>query len=65
MKRMKLLLMAAALAAAAQTARAQSCDKSADDIIASCDSAFSGVGILTTSARGWCYLFNLATCPTM
>jgi hypothetical protein len=65
MKPMKLLLAAAALAAGAQSAHAQSCTKSTDDIITSCDAAFSGGGLLTTSARGWCYLFNLATCPTM
>ena len=65
MKPMKLLLAAVALAAGARTAQAQSCTKSTEDIIESCDAAFSGGGVLTSSARGWCYLFNLATCPTM
>lgn len=65
MKRMKLLLAAAAIAAGAQAAHAQSCTKSGDEIIASCDAAFSGDGLFTISARGWCYLFNAVTCPTM
>ena len=65
MKRIKLLLGASAIAITAQAAQAQSCTKSTDDIIVSCDAAFSGGGLLTSSARGWCYLFNLAICPTM
>lgn len=65
MNRMKLLLAAAAIAASAQAAHAQSCTKSVDDVIASCDAAFGGDGLFTSSARGWCYLFNLTTCPTM
>lgn len=65
MKRTKLFLAAVALAAVAQAANAQSCTRSVDDVIVRCDAAFGGDGLLTSSARGWCYLFNLATCPTM
>ena len=59
----KLLLTAAAFAASGHVVRAQSCgSRSGDDIIASCDAAFAGSGILITAARGWCYLFNAASC---
>ena len=59
----KLVLGAATILAAAHAARAQSCgQRSGDDIIASCDAAFPGSGILSMSARGWCYLINAAGC---
>ena len=59
----KLLLTAAVLAASGQVVRAQSCgSRTGDEIIASCDAAFAGSGILITAARGWCYLVNAAAC---
>ena len=61
MNRIKLLLAVAALVASAGSARAQSCN--VDQIIANCDAAFSADHLLTYSARGWCYLVNLSTCP--
>jgi hypothetical protein len=62
MRRTKLLLATAALALGAQAANAQSCSaRSGDEIIAACDAAFIGDGIISLSARGWCYLLN-ATC---
>ncbi len=61
MKRIKLLLAVAALVPGARSAHAQSCD--VDQIIASCDAAFSTAHLLTYSARGYCYLVNLASCP--
>jgi hypothetical protein len=64
MRRMTLLLSAAALAVSARGATAQSCvGRTVDEIIASCDAAFTGSGPLSMSARGWCYLYNLAGCP--
>ncbi len=62
MTRTKLLLAAGALAVNANLARAQSCDRDGDAIIASCDAAFGGAGLLITSARGWCYLLNAVAC---
>lgn len=63
MSRTRLLLAAGALIAGASAAHAQSCGgRSIDEIIASCDDAFGGYGLLITSARGWCYLLNSARC---
>jgi hypothetical protein len=59
----KLLLTAAVLAASGHAVRAQGCgSRSGDEIIASCDAAFAGSGLLITAARGWCYLVNAAAC---
>lgn len=62
MTRIKLLLAAASLAVGAQAVNAQSCsDRTGDEIIAACDAAFAGNGVIALSARGWCYLLN-ASC---
>jgi hypothetical protein len=60
MIRIKLLVAAALLAATAQAAQAQQC-RPLDDIITACDAAFPVGGLLTLSARGWCYLIG-ASC---
>lgn len=62
MTRTKLLAIAVA-ALTAQAAHAQSCSggRTYDQVIADCDTAFPGIGLIT-SARGWCYLIGGATC---
>lgn len=60
----RLLLVAAALAGSAEIAHAGSCSRSGDEIIASCDAALGGSGLLMTTARGWCYLLNAIDCPS-
>lgn len=60
MIRMKLIVAAALLAATAQTAQAQRC-RTLDEIITACDAAFPVGGLLTLSARGWCYMIG-ASC---
>jgi hypothetical protein len=59
MLRTKLLLAAALIAAGSQTASAQKC-RTVDEIIASCDAAFPVGGLITLSARGWCYMIGLS-----
>ena len=57
-------LLAIVLAAAtAQAAHAQRCSggRSYDQIIADCDTAFPGYGLIM-SARGWCYIIGAGTC---
>jgi hypothetical protein len=55
----KLILAAALLAVSSQAARAQRC-RTVDEVIASCDAAFSGTGVLSVSGRGWCYLIGMS-----
>jgi hypothetical protein len=57
---MKLMLAAALIAVGARTAQAQRC-RTLDQIIAACDEAFPVGGLLTLSARGWCYMIG-ASC---
>jgi hypothetical protein len=63
MTRWKLMLAMTALALTATTARADSCSgRSIEEIVAACDAAFDGGGLLFMSARGWCYMMNGARC---
>jgi hypothetical protein len=64
MTRLKLLLALSAAASAAPVVHAQSCNggRTYDEVIAACDAAFTGFNPFITSARGWCYLINGATC---
>lgn len=59
MIRTKLLLAAALIAAGSQTAHAQRC-RTLDEIITACDAAFPVGGLLTLSARGWCYMIGMS-----
>jgi hypothetical protein len=63
MTRNKLLLAMVAVSAAAHPARAQSCaGRAIEEVVAACDSAFEGGGLIFMSARGWCYMINGARC---
>ena len=63
MTRTNLLLAMVAVAAAAPAARADSCaGRAIEDVVAACDAAFDGGGLLFMSARGWCYMINGARC---
>ena len=62
MTRTRLLALALALGTA-QAAHAEACSggRTYDQVIADCDTAFPGFGLIM-SARGWCYIIGAATC---
>lgn len=62
MTRTKLLLAATMVATTARAVHAQSCTRTLEQVITTCDVAFSGSGLISLSARGWCYLINTASC---
>ncbi|MFL5563311.1 MAG: hypothetical protein ACJ79K_17740 [Gemmatimonadaceae bacterium] len=55
----KLILAAALVAASSEAASAQRC-RTLDQVLASCDAAFSGNNPIVVSERGWCYLLELS-----
>lgn len=63
MTRNNLLLALVVASAAATPAHAGSCaSRALQEVVATCDAAFDGDGLIIMSARGWCYILNGARC---